>query len=45
MPGSFEVVRLPPSAVIAKGSRAAILHEHAAAELAFLPWQPDVFER
>ncbi len=41
MPGSFEVVRLPPSAVIAKGSRAAILQEHAAAELAFLPWHWD----
>lgn len=41
MPGSFEVVRLPPSAVIAKGSRAAILHEHASADLAFLPWHWD----
>jgi hypothetical protein len=41
MPGGFEVVRLPPSAVIAKGSRAAILQEHAAAELAFLPWHWD----
>jgi hypothetical protein len=41
MPGSFEVVRLPPSTVIAKGSRAAILQEHAAAELAFLPWHWD----
>jgi hypothetical protein len=41
MPGSFEVVRLPPSAVIAKGSRAAILQEHAAAELAFVPWHWD----
>jgi hypothetical protein len=41
MPGSFEVVRLPPSAVIAKGARAAILQEHAAADLAFLPWHWD----
>ncbi|MBN9589012.1 MAG: hypothetical protein BGN85_00340 [Alphaproteobacteria bacterium 64-11] len=41
MPGGFEGVRLPPSAVIAKGSRAAILQEHAAAELAFLPWHWD----
>jgi hypothetical protein len=41
MPGGFEVVRLPPSAVIAKGSRAAILQEHATAELAFLPWHWD----
>jgi hypothetical protein len=41
MPGSFEVVRLPPSAVIAKGSRAAVLQEQAAAELAFLPWHWD----
>jgi hypothetical protein len=41
MPGGFEVVRLPPSAVIAKGSRAAILQEHAAAELSFLPWHWD----
>lgn len=41
MPGSFEVVRLPPSAVIAKGARAAILQEHAAAELAFMPWHWD----
>jgi hypothetical protein len=41
MPGGFEGVRLPPSAVIAKGSRAAILQEHAAAELAFVPWHWD----
>jgi hypothetical protein len=41
MPGGFEGVRLPPSAVIAKGSRAAILQEDAAAELAFLPWHWD----
>jgi hypothetical protein len=41
MPGGFEGVRLPPSAVIAKGSRAAILQEDAAADLAFLPWHWD----
>jgi hypothetical protein len=41
MPGGFEPVRLPPSAVIAKGSRAAVLQEDAAAELAFLPWHWD----
>jgi hypothetical protein len=41
MPGGFEPIRLPPSAVIAKGSRAAILHDEAAAELAFLPWHWD----
>jgi hypothetical protein len=41
MPGGFEGVRLPPSAVISKGARAAILQEHAAAELAFLPWHWD----
>ncbi|WP_024514758.1 BREX-1 system phosphatase PglZ type B [Bradyrhizobium sp. Tv2a-2] len=41
MPGGFEVVRLPPSAVIAKGSRAAILQEQATAELSFLPWHWD----
>lgn len=45
VPGSFEVVRLPPSTVIAKGSRAAILQEHAAAELAFLPWHWDASVR
>jgi hypothetical protein len=41
MPGGFEPIRLPPSAVIAKGSRAAILQDEAAAELAFLPWHWD----
>jgi len=41
MPGGFEPVRLPASTVIAKGSRAAILKEEAAAELAFLPWHWD----
>lgn len=41
MPGGFEPIRLPPSAVIAKGSRAAILREDAAAELAFVPWHWD----
>ncbi|MET4841513.1 BREX-1 system phosphatase PglZ type B [Bradyrhizobium japonicum] len=41
MPGGFEPVRLPPSAVIAKGSRAAILQENAAAELTFIPWHWD----
>ncbi|MET4118812.1 hypothetical protein ABIB85_005441 [Bradyrhizobium sp. JR1.5] len=41
IPGGLEVVRLPPSAVIAKGSRAAILQDAAAAELAFLPWHWD----
>lgn len=41
MPGCFEPIRLPPSAVIAKGSRAAILQDEAAAELAFLPWHWD----
>jgi len=41
MPGGFEPIRLPPSAVIAKGCRAAILQDEAAAELAFLPWHWD----
>jgi hypothetical protein len=41
MPGGFEPIRLPPSTVIAKGCRAAILKEDAAAELAFLPWHWD----
>jgi hypothetical protein len=41
MPGGFEPIRLPASTVIAKGCRAAILHEEAAAELAFLPWHWD----
>jgi hypothetical protein len=41
LPGGFEPIRLPPSAVIAKGSRAAILQDEAAAELAFLPWHWD----
>jgi hypothetical protein len=41
MPGGFELIRLPPSALIAKGCRAAILQENAGAELAFLPWHWD----
>jgi hypothetical protein len=41
MPGGFEAIRLPASTVIAKGCRAAILQEEAAAEIAFLPWQWD----
>jgi hypothetical protein len=41
MPGGFEPVRLPPSAVIAKGLRAAILQENAAPELTFIPWHWD----
>jgi hypothetical protein len=41
MPGGFELIKLPASTVIAKGCRAAILQEDAAAELAFLPWHWD----
>jgi hypothetical protein len=41
MPGGFEPIKLPASTVIAKGCRAAILQEEAAAELAFLPWHWD----
>jgi hypothetical protein len=41
MPGGFEPIKLPPSAVIAKGCRAAILQDEAAAELEFLPWHWD----
>jgi hypothetical protein len=41
MPGGFELIKLPASAVIAKGCRAAILQEEAAAELEFLPWHWD----
>ena len=41
MPGGFELVRLPISTLIAKGHRAAILQEDAAAELAFVPWYWD----
>ena len=41
MPGGFEPIRLPPSAVIAKGCRAAILQDEAAAEIAFVPWHWD----
>jgi hypothetical protein len=41
MPGGFESIKLPASAVIAKGSRAAILQQEAAAELEFLPWHWD----
>ena len=41
MPGGFEPIKLPVSTVIAKGCRAAILQEEAAAELAFLPWHWD----
>jgi hypothetical protein len=41
MPGGFESIRLPPSAVVAKGCRAAILQDEAAAELAFVPWHWD----
>ena len=41
MPGGFESIRLPTSALIAKGHRAAILQEDAAAELAFIPWHWD----
>ncbi len=41
MPGGFELIKLPTSTVIAKGCRAAILQEEAAAELAFLPWHWD----
>src|SRR3954466_15525472 len=40
-PGGFELIKLPASTVIAKGCRAAILQEDAAAELAFLPWHWD----
>jgi hypothetical protein len=41
MPGGFEPIKLPASTVIAKGCRAAILQEEAAAELEFLPWHWD----
>jgi hypothetical protein len=41
MPGGFEPIRLPASALIAKGQRAAILQEGASAELAFVPWHWD----
>lgn len=41
MPGGFEPIKLPASTVIAKGCRAAILQEEAAADLAFLPWHWD----
>jgi hypothetical protein len=41
MPGGFELIKLPATTVIAKGCRAAILQENAAAELAFLPWHWD----
>lgn len=41
MPGGFAPIKLPASTVIAKGCRAAILQEEAAAELAFLPWHWD----
>jgi hypothetical protein len=41
MPGGFELIKLPTSTVIAKGCRAAILQEEAAADLAFLPWHWD----
>lgn len=41
MPNGFESVSLPPSAVVAKGLRAALLQDHAAPELAFLPWHWD----
>ncbi|MGA9796695.1 MAG: BREX-1 system phosphatase PglZ type B [Rhizomicrobium sp.] len=41
MPKGFESVSLPPSAVVAKGLRAALLQDNAAPELAFVPWHWD----
>lgn len=41
MPGGFDPIRLPPSAVIAKGARAAVLKDEAAADIAFVPWHWD----
>jgi hypothetical protein len=41
MPGGFDPIKLPASTVIAKGCRAAILQDEAAAELASLPWHWD----
>ena len=41
MPGGCEPIKLPASTVIAKGCRAAVLQEEAAAELEFLPWHWD----
>jgi hypothetical protein len=41
MPGGFETIRLPTSALIAKGHRAAILQEDASGELASVPWHWD----
>lgn len=41
MPAGFESVSLPPSAVVAKGLRAALLQDNAASELAFVPWHWD----
>jgi hypothetical protein len=41
MPGGFEPIKLPASTVVAKGCRAAILRDAAAAELHFLPWHWD----
>ena len=41
MPGGCEPIKLPASTVIAKGCRAAVLQEDAAAELEFLPWHWD----
>lgn len=41
MPGGCEPIKLPASTVIAKGCRAAVLQEEAAAELEFMPWHWD----
>jgi hypothetical protein len=41
MPGGCEPIKLPASTVIAKGCRAAVLQEEAAAELESLPWHWD----